>query len=64
MAATIRITLKRSTIGRPPNQRATVRSLGLRRINHTVEQQDTPAVRGMVRTVQHLIDVEEMQVSE
>ncbi len=64
MAATLRITLKRSTIGRPPNQRATVRSLGLRRINHTVEQQDTPSVRGMVRTVQHLITVEEMQASE
>ncbi|MBA2364602.1 MAG: 50S ribosomal protein L30 [Chloroflexia bacterium] len=63
MAATLRITLKRSTIGRPPNQRATVRSLGLRRINHTVEQQDTPSVRGMVRTVQHLVAVEEMQAS-
>ncbi len=64
MASTLRITLKRSTIGRPPNQRATVRSLGLRRINHTVEQQDTPSVRGMVRTVQHLITVEEMQASK
>ncbi len=64
MAGTIRITLKRSLIGRPPNQRATVRSLGLRRINHTVEQQDTPSVRGMVRTVQHLIDVQEVQASE
>lgn len=64
MAATLRITLKRSIIGRPPNQRATVRSLGLRRINHTVEQNDTPAVRGMVHTVRHLVVVEELQAAE
>lgn len=59
MAARLRITLKRSLIGRPENQRATVRGLGLRRLNHTVERPDNPAVRGMIRKVRHLVAVEE-----
>jgi large subunit ribosomal protein L30 len=56
----LRITLVRSVIGRPPDQAATVRSLGLRRLNQTVERPDTPAVRGMVNKIDHLVSVEEV----
>ena len=58
MADKLRITLTRSLIGRPSDQRDTVRSLGLRRLNHTVEKEDTPGTRGMVRKVRHLVTVE------
>ncbi|CAM3535782.1 50S ribosomal protein L30 [Deinococcus frigens] len=54
----IRITLRRSVIGRPQNQVDTVKALGLRRIGDSREVSDTPALRGMVRTVQHLLEVE------
>ena len=60
MAKTLRITLVRSTIGEKPNTRATVESLGLRKIRQTVERPDTPDVRGMVFRAQHLLDVEEV----
>ena len=56
----LRITLVRSTIGRPWDQGRTVRSLGLRRINHTVERPDNPAIRGMVTKIHHLVRVEEV----
>jgi len=59
MAATVRITLKKSLIGANQKHRATIRGLGLRRLNHTVEREDTPQVRGMVRSVAHLVDCEE-----
>jgi large subunit ribosomal protein L30 len=55
---TIRITLVKSTIGRPKDQELTVRSLGLRRINHTVERPNNPSIRGMVAKIQHLLSVE------
>ncbi len=55
---TLRVTLVRSTIGRPKDQGATVRSLGLRKLHQTVELQDTPSVRGMVNKVRHLLNVE------
>lgn len=61
MAATIRITLKKSLIGSKARHRATVRGLGLRRLNHTVEREDTPQVRGMVRSVDHLVEIEDAQ---
>ncbi|GGM04190.1 50S ribosomal protein L30 [Deinococcus aerophilus] len=54
----IKITLKRSIIGRPQNQVDTVKALGLRKIGDSREVSDSPAVRGMVRTVQHLLEVE------
>jgi large subunit ribosomal protein L30 len=47
--ATLQVTWKRSTIGRPKDQRATIRGLGLKRLNHTVELEDTPSIRGMVK---------------
>lgn len=55
---TLKITLVRSTIGEKPKIRATVESLGLRKIRQTVERPDTPDVRGMVRRAAHLLDVE------
>lgn len=57
----LRITQVRSLIGRPPGQRATVRSLGLKRIRHTVVQPDRPEIRGMLRKVPHLVEFEEVE---
>ena len=59
MAKTLKITLRRSLIGEKPKTRATVESLGLRRINASVERPDTPDVRGMVHRARHLLEVEE-----
>ncbi len=59
-AKKLRITLKRSTIGRPPDQRATVRALGLRKLHQTVEKPNIPSIRGMVKKVIHLVEVEEV----
>jgi large subunit ribosomal protein L30 len=56
----LRITLVRSTIGRPEDQERTVRSLGLRRLHHTVERPDSPSIRGMVNKIRHLVEVEEV----
>jgi large subunit ribosomal protein L30 len=56
----LRITLVKSTIGQKPKVRATVESLGLRKIRQSVERPDTPDVRGMVFRAQHLLDVEEV----
>jgi large subunit ribosomal protein L30 len=56
----LRITLVRSTIGRPADQGRTVASLGLRRLHATVERPDTPSIRGMVEKVRHLVRVEEV----
>jgi large subunit ribosomal protein L30 len=59
MANKLSITLTRSLIGRPQDQRETVKALGLRKVNQTVEQQDNPAIRGMIKKVAHLITVKE-----
>lgn len=59
--ATLKITQVRSTIGRPQVQRDTVRSLGLKRIRHTVTQPDRPEIRGMLRKIPHLVEFEEVQ---
>jgi large subunit ribosomal protein L30 len=56
--ATVKVTLLRSPIGFNKNQAAVVRGLGLRRIRHTVELKDTPAMRGMIHKVRHLVEVE------
>ena len=55
---TVRVTLVKSVIGTKAGHRATVRGLGLRRIRHTVELEDTPAVRGMINKVSYLLRVE------
>ena len=54
----VRVTLIKSVIGCKEGHRATVRGLGLRRINHTVEVLDTPANRGMINKVRHMLIVE------
>lgn len=59
-AKTLRITQIRSGIGLARDQRATVRALGIKRMNHTVEQADTPVIRGMIFKVKHLVKVEEI----
>lgn len=57
-ASTIKVTLVKSVIGRIEAHKATVLGLGLRRIRHTVELQDTPAIRGMINAVSYLLKVE------
>jgi large subunit ribosomal protein L30 len=56
---TLRVTLVRSPIGYDWRQKRTVRALGLRRMNQTVEHKDNPAVRGMLASVRHLVRIEE-----
>jgi large subunit ribosomal protein L30 len=58
-AKTIRITLVKSPIGYSRRHKATIRALGLRRMHQTVEQVDTPTLRGMLLKVNHLVKVEE-----
>ncbi len=55
----LRITWKRSGIGQRADQRRTVRALGLRRLGHSVEHDDSPSIRGMIFKVRHLIEVDE-----
>jgi large subunit ribosomal protein L30 len=55
----IRMTLVRSPIGYPEQQKATVRALGFHRLHQTVEHEDTPVVRGMIAKVIHMIRIEE-----
>lgn len=57
----LRITLTRSPIGYSYKQKRTVRALGLRRMHQTVEQKDTPVIRGMIAKVEHLVTVEEVE---
>jgi large subunit ribosomal protein L30 len=56
-AETVTVTLVRSPIGFNDDQAAVVRGLGLRRIRHSVTLKDTPAIRGMIHKVRHLVDV-------
>lgn len=56
---TLKVTLRRSLIGEKPKTRATIESLGLRRIRQSVEHPDSATVRGMLHKVRHLVDVEE-----
>jgi large subunit ribosomal protein L30 len=60
MATRLRVTLVRSTIGTKPKQRGTVRALGLRRLNQTIEHADRPEIRGMLARVPHLVRIEEL----
>jgi len=59
MSKTVKVTQTKSSIGRLPKHRATLRGLGLRRINHTVELEDTPSVRGMINKVYYMVKVED-----
>lgn len=58
MANTVKVTLVRSPIGALPKHKATLTGLGLRRMNHTVELEDTPSVRGMINKVSYMLRVE------
>lgn len=60
MAKMLEITLKRSLIGRTEEQRVTAQTLGLRKIRQTVVKPDNEAIRGMVRKVNHLVEVKEI----
>ncbi len=59
--AKLRITWTKSGIGYARDQTATIRALGLHRLHETVEQRDTPAIRGMVNKVRHLVVVETVE---
>ena len=59
MAKTLKVTLVKSMIGRPGKHRKVLRGMGLTKLNKTVELQDTPAIRGMVSAVAHLVAAEE-----
>ncbi|SFM24637.1 50S ribosomal protein L30 [Salibacterium qingdaonense] len=59
MANKVEITLSRSLIGRPQEQRDTVEALGLRKVNHSVVKEDNSAIRGMINKVSHLLTVKE-----
>jgi large subunit ribosomal protein L30 len=61
MANKLRVTWTKSAIGFAKDQKRTIKALGLKRLNHTVEHDDTPAVRGMMFKVRHLINIEEVQ---
>lgn len=56
--ATIKIKQIKSRIGASVDQKRTLEALGLKKLNHTVEKEDTPALRGMIRKVHHLVTVE------
>jgi large subunit ribosomal protein L30 len=58
--AQLRVTQMRSSIGCKQNQRATLRTLGLRKIRQSTVREDTPQLRGMIHTVRHLVAVEEV----
>ncbi|HDH09469.1 MAG TPA: 50S ribosomal protein L30 [Chloroflexi bacterium] len=59
--AKLRITLVKSPIGYSKRQKATVRALGLKRLGDSVEQEDTPVIRGMIEKVKHLVEVEKLE---
>jgi len=60
----VKVRLSRSTIGRPKDQKATAWALGLRRLGRVVVHEDTPQIRGMIRKIRHLVQVEEMSESK
>ena len=55
----LKITWTKSGIGYPRDQKGTLKALGLRRLNQTIEHEDTPSIRGMILKVRHLVRVEE-----
>ena len=59
--AKLHVTYKKSAIGYTERQKKTIQALGLRRLNQTVEHEDTPEIRGMIAKVSHLVEVKEVQ---
>lgn len=64
MKKILRVTQVKSKFGRLPSHIACVKGLGLRHRHHTVELQDTPAIRGMINKVYYLVNVEELEVED
>lgn len=58
--AMLRVKYVKSAIGCPKDQKATIRALGFRKLQQTVEHEDQPAIRGMIKKVNHLVQVEEV----
>ncbi len=58
---TLKITLVRSPIGNTERHKATIRALGLHKVGQSVEQPDTPTIRGMISKVNHLVQIEEIR---
>ena len=56
--SSLRVTYRKSAIGHPRDQKATIAALGLRRLQQTVEHEDTPSLRGMVQKVRHLVSID------
>ena len=61
MTNKLKVTWSKSAIGYAETQKRTIRALGLKRLHHTVEHDDTPAIRGMTLKVRHLVTVEEVE---
>ena len=59
MAGNLKVTQVRSAVSRLKKQQGTIRALGLRHVGHTVTHEDRPEIRGMIRSVEHLVTVEE-----
>jgi large subunit ribosomal protein L30 len=57
----LEVTLKRSLIGRKPNQVKTAKALGLKKLNQVVVKEDNEAIRGMIKTISHLVEVQEVE---
>jgi large subunit ribosomal protein L30 len=64
MKTRLRITQRRSAIGRQSRQRRTLEALGIRRLHHSAVHEDTPQIRGMIATVSHLVEVETVESDE
>jgi large subunit ribosomal protein L30 len=62
--ATIRITYSKSAIGYTVRQKATVKALGFKRLYETIEKEDTPAIRGMIEKISHLVTVEDVETGK
>jgi large subunit ribosomal protein L30 len=58
---TLRVTWVKSSINYSERQKGTIRALGLRRLGHSVEHEDTPVIRGMINKVSHLVEVQEVE---
>ena len=61
MAKKLRVTYSKSAIGYKKDQKGTIRALGFKKLNQTVEHEDTPVIRGMINKVVHLVTVEEVE---
>ncbi len=59
----LRVKYRKSAIGYAQNQKDTIRALGFRKLNQVIEHEDTPVIRGMIKKVEHLVEVEEVKSS-